>query len=62
MRDCSIAVGWSQIGEGPIGYINSINRRAIMQIPSKFWIAVAIYLINLWCMTILIIMVLSKPT
>jgi hypothetical protein len=60
MSDCSIALDRIQIDDGPIGYINSIDRRTIMQIPSKFWIAVAIYLINLWCMTILIIMVLSE--
>ena len=60
MSDCNIAMSPTHFDEGSAWLKNSLKRRTIMQIPSKYWIAVFIYLINLWCMSFLIIMVMVK--
>ena len=60
MRNYNIALSWTRFDENPTWQDNQIYRRAIMAIPSKYWIIVAIYLIHLWCMSFLIIMVLTK--
>ena len=60
MRDYVIAQGWIRIDENSTWQVNYLKWGTIMGIPSKYWIIIAIYLFNLWCMTFLIIMVLSK--
>ena len=60
MSDYSIALDWLQFDKNPTWQANYLKRRTIMSISSKYWIVVVIYLINLWVMTIFIIMVVSK--
>lgn len=60
MRDYNIAPCWNQFDENPTWQDNPVYRRTIMSIQSKYWITIAVYLINLWCMSFVIIMVLTK--
>ena len=60
MSDCTIAMSLTYFDEDSAWLYNSFKRRAIMSIPIKYWIAVFLYLTNLWRMSFLIIMVTVK--
>ena len=52
MSNYSIALGLPLFDENSTWQANYLNRGTIMSIPSKYWIVLAIYLIDLWCMTL----------
>lgn len=60
MSDYNIALAWILFDENPAWQDNSLKWRTIMPIRLKYWIAAVLYLINLWCMTFIIIMVLKN--
>ena len=60
MSDYNVAVSRIPFDEDSAWLFNSLKWRTIMPVRPKYWIAVFIYIVNLWCMSFLIIMVTSK--
>ncbi|MDO5820054.1 MAG: hypothetical protein Q4P11_06990 [Methanobrevibacter sp.] len=62
MNFCNIALNWIHVysTDEDFYWQISYHRRVIISIQSKIWIAVVIYLIIMWCMTLSIIMILFK--